>query len=508
MSHTIEVAAGGTTARLVPSAWSRNGPEDQQAFHRKLIQLQLQRADGSTPDLTTSYRRMALLEAVQPFGVPALQELERPRPTARSWSSNYGPHGWHRYVGRFPPHVIRSLLNHFGCGPDTQVLDPFVGSGTTAVEGRLLGVPVTGIEICPLSALIARTKAHFPDQPDGLLEVAGHLERFYSQRWQAFVQGRDAAGLEHAEILAREGNPVPRFANIERWFGPEALLGASIVVEFSLGLEGTARDAVLCALSARMRSIGNVDVDVVRAEYRKQPRSNVRVERLVHNQLLKMARDVRAVSRTHGDLVGASGSVHIIEDSALDVDLPQASIDTVITSPPYGVESISYLRTHLLSYRALAAELQQDPYDERERTIGSEYLAQVHSSGPWRAEEVSPLFREFFSETGARVPQKQAARRLAMMRFFDDMDSLTERLSGWMKDGARMAFIVGNKKLGEHVIPTDRILGELFAAHGIEVTGRIEHKLKTNNSNSQVPWQERIIQQENILLCRRAGRQL
>ncbi len=507
MTHTIEARDGDATIHLLPSAWSRNGPEDQRAFHRRLIQLQLERADGSTTVLASSFRRLALVEEARPLGIPALQALEHPRPTARSWSSNYGPHGWHRYVGRFPPHVVRALLNHFGAGPGTRVLDPFLGSGTTAVEGRLLGVPVTGIEICPLSALISRTKALFPDRQIDLQGTAGQLAEFHAERWEAFLCGRDPARLEHAEILERPGNPVPAFTNLDRWFTPEALLGASIVVEFGLTLRGYLRDALLCALSAKMRSIGNVDVDVVRAEYRKQPRDHVDVVRLVGNQLRKMSRDLQAVFETHGDLLGPREQVCILEDSVLDAQLPEASIDAVITSPPYGVESISYLRTHLLSYRALAAELKHDPYDERERTIGSEYLAAVESPACWRAGELSPLFQEFFFTTVGQVAPKQRARRLAMMQFFEDMDGVARRLAGWMKDDASMAFIVGNKKLGDPIIPTDRILKEIFDAHGIQVTDRIEHKLKTNNSNSQVPWQQRIIQQENILLCRRARRQ-
>ena len=90
------------------------------------------------------------------------------------------------------------------------------------------------------------------------------------------------------EILQRAGNSIPHFTNVERWFSREALLGTSIAVEFGMQQEGFAREAVLVALSAKMRSIGNVDVDVVRAEYRKSPRTNVDVAKLVTRQLTRM----------------------------------------------------------------------------------------------------------------------------------------------------------------------------------------------------------------------------
>ena len=206
-----------------------------------------------------------MVEEVEGIGATAQHLLERPRSTALSWNSNYGSHGWHRYVGRFPPHVVRSLLNFFGANANTLVCDPFSGSGTTAVECRLLGIPFVGIEICPLSCLLTRTKAAFPPQPNILTDLAESFMIFYDAKWNDFLKGRQASLIAHTELLARDGNPIARFANVERWFTPEALLGTSIAVEFALSLDGFARDATLLALSSKMRSIGNVDVDVVRA---------------------------------------------------------------------------------------------------------------------------------------------------------------------------------------------------------------------------------------------------
>ena len=53
-----------------------------------------------------------------------------------------------------------------------------------------------------------------------------------------------------------------------------------------------------------MRSIGNVDVDVVRAEYRKTPRTDVNVAKLVARQLTKMAGNIAASLVSHAELIG------------------------------------------------------------------------------------------------------------------------------------------------------------------------------------------------------------
>ena len=488
---------------FLPSPFVRNGPPDQNSFHNRMLELQLLESSLPREDL---FRRLSMVEELMGSLPPAQHLLEEPKATAMAWNSNYGSHGWHRYVGRFPPHVVRALLNYFGADSTKVVCDPFVGSGTTAVECRLLGIPFVGIEICPLSCLMARTKASFPDDPQILVTTERNYADFYKNRWKEFLAGRSVSEITHSEILARNGNPVPPFTNLERWFTPEALLGVSITVEFGLKLKGFARDASLLALSSKMRSIGNVDVDVVRAEYSKQPRENVDVGRLVSRQLKKMSADIARSILSHTGLIDSGGSIRLLEASVLEVTLPEGSIDYVITSPPYGVEAISYLRTHLLSYRSLAALLKHDPYDSRDKTIGSEYLPKTSAQNAARIEAASATCRRFCRSTSEQKDKKDESRRTAMIQFFDDMLSVGEKLGKWVKDDGKVAFSVGNKRLGDEIIPIDIIVSELFANCGFVLVDAIRHKLKTNNSNSQVPWQEKIIQEESILIFSRQRR--
>ena len=486
---------------VLPAPFVRNGPPDQAAFHRRLLNLQI---DSMLP-VSDLNRRLSMIEKVEGFGHTSQHLLEKPRHVAVSWNSNYGSHGWHRYVGRFPPHVIRALLNHFGADSSSVVCDPFAGSGTTAVECRLLGIPFVGIEICPLSAMMTRTKAAFPNDPKSLFALTQKFISFYDARWKKFVGESDIAKIPHRAILERKGNSIPPFTNVERWFSREALLGTSIAVEFGMKQKGFAREAVLLALSAKMRSIGNVDVDVVRAEYRKTPRTNVDVAKLVVRQLTKMGRDISISLTSHSELIGSESDITVHEGSVLDIDLGKESVSHIITSPPYGIEAISYLRTHLLSYRSLIAYLDHDPYDTREKTIGSEYLIEIENDAGVRSNGRSQTCRIFFENNRQADNAKYRQRRAAMMQFCDDMLTVGERMARWLRPGGQLAFVIGNKRLGDEVIPMGTIVTELFATCGLQLVDTIRHKLKTNNSNSQVPWQEKIIQEEYIILFRKLG---
>jgi len=479
-----------------------NGPSDQKAFYEKLIDLQ-ENADLSI-DFSEYCSRLSMLQSVN--GTETAQYLmEAPKKTAKSWTSDYGTHGFHRYVGRFPSHVIRALINAFGATNRDTILDPFCGSGTTLVESRMLGVNAVGIEISPLSSMMSRVKSSFPLEGIRVSELVAELSSFYNDKWNSFVDNKEITEFSYEEILYRTGNKIAKFVNIEKWFSKDALLGTSIIVEFIMQKTGYIKDFITIALSSKMRSIGNVDVDVVRAEYRKEPRQNVDVLKLVVRQIQKMASGINSTLTACKNTITGAESIKIIEGSVLNAEIKPNSISHIITSPPYGVESLSYLRTHLLSFRALEPILGVDPYNFGDGIIGSEYLGDnLPDTGKFKVVSTSQTYKSYFEAIYNSANSKKEEKRIVMMmQFFEDMYEVVERFSRWLKPNGKVAFVIGNKKLGDSIIPTDKIIEEVFSFFGFKLVESIAHKLKTNNSNSQVPWQDRIIENEYIMIFER-----
>lgn len=77
--------------------------------------------------------------------------------------NQYLTHWIYPYKGKFHPQMIRGLLNIIGLEQGDTVLDPFIGSGTTAVEAQLLGINCIGIDVSPLCVLQSKVKTESID---------------------------------------------------------------------------------------------------------------------------------------------------------------------------------------------------------------------------------------------------------------------------------------------------------------------------------------------------------
>ncbi|MEA2070395.1 MAG: DNA methyltransferase, partial [Asgard group archaeon] len=78
--------------------------------------------------------------------------------TIREEKSLYLNHYMHPYKGKFHPKMVRSLINYVLPNEKGIILDNFAGSGTSLLEACYLGINSFGVEINPLSVLMANVK--------------------------------------------------------------------------------------------------------------------------------------------------------------------------------------------------------------------------------------------------------------------------------------------------------------------------------------------------------------
>lgn len=114
----------------------------------------------NTKDEEELRRKLAYFKFVKGKPTDYFQIIQKNR--TRS-VNQYLTHWIYPYKGKFHPQMIRALLNIIGLKQGDMVLDPFIGSGTTAVEAQLLGINCVGIDISPLCVLQSKVKTESID---------------------------------------------------------------------------------------------------------------------------------------------------------------------------------------------------------------------------------------------------------------------------------------------------------------------------------------------------------
>ena len=116
---------------------------------------------------SNSYRAVDEFEHVFVFWRPGITKIDRSRLTPNEWA-DWGSRGvWNirsvrrndRHEAEFPETLAERVIRLFSPS-DGVVLDPFAGSGTTAVVAKRLGRRWLGIEIDPHSAKLAAERVN------------------------------------------------------------------------------------------------------------------------------------------------------------------------------------------------------------------------------------------------------------------------------------------------------------------------------------------------------------
>jgi adenine-specific DNA methylase len=103
------------------------------------------------------------------------------RYTKRRSVNHYLTHWIYPYKGKFHPQLIRALLNILKVEAGETVLDPFIGSGTTAVEAQLLGINCVGRDVSSLCVLQSKVKTESVQAIDKIKEHSEEATTVFKQ---------------------------------------------------------------------------------------------------------------------------------------------------------------------------------------------------------------------------------------------------------------------------------------------------------------------------------------
>ena len=139
-----------------------------------------------------------MIQSTQSLGTPITPVGDSVPVDARpdfSLNGDLPRHGWYRFKEGFSAGLVSAFARDYLPPVAGRLLDPFVGSGTTAVEGARLGHFVDGIETSPFMAFMARVKTRDYSRTNGI-EVAALECLRQRQMAEAFILPRDSTLVE------------------------------------------------------------------------------------------------------------------------------------------------------------------------------------------------------------------------------------------------------------------------------------------------------------------------
>ncbi len=332
------------------------------------------------------------------------------------------------------------------------------GSGTVVRQATGLGLSAIGFDVDPLAVLMAQVWT--TPVADTLIEQMG----------SALIQRCESLGTEDV-VLPWIDDDRETEAFIEYWFSPaqrDPLRRLAFVLK-RLRDEGTCSET-LAAVNVLQLALSRIIVTKEQMASLARDTSHSRPHKVADQSdfdvLAGFARSLKSLRKRLSDNPATIGSKIGLGDARALSDVPDGSVDAVLTSPPY-LNAIDYLRGHRLSLVWLGHTASQIR-TIRATSVGAE-RAPDH---PNLDDSVKAIAASISGE--ADLPERF---RGMINRYAADLTLILSEISRTLKPGGKATLVVGNSFLKGALVRNAEGVCKAALLSGLQQAGRIERDL-------------------------------
>ena len=377
-------------------------------------------------------------------------------------------HSFHRYYGKLIPAIPNSFIKGFTNEGDL-IGDLFSGSGTVAVESKILNRDFVGCEINPLSHLISVVKTTSYD-----LELLNYMNNEIEAKLYD-VQYRKKIKI----------GKVPYCVNIDHWFKPEVqddLMYIKAIIDEVIS-NNVQKDFVMyknfyyCVISAIIRNVINADPATVFPGISKRIR-RLEKEGKIHKDAIKTFMNALKKRTKYFEIYNNSNSnINIINENSVTADLNKykGKVSLFVTNPPY-ISSVRYIETMKLEMYWLEYIKNSDEYGELAKVmLGNDKVTK---------KEYSTLTKTKYDEINKiidEINEKSSKDAYIVAKYFNDMEQIIIKMNTLLKENGKVVVKISDSNVKKTKVETGKFLSLIAENHGFKLNTVFLDKINENS---------------------------
>lgn len=408
-------------------------------------------------------------------------------------------HRWFTYPAGFSYKAVEHSMERYGVAQGQVVYDPFMGSGTTNLTAKTLGIDSVGVEAHPFVYQITKAKLNWNIETKHVKEFVYLVQKEFLQKSES-LRAKNLRD-EFPELILKCYQEKTLY---DLWALRE-------IIAYNLG-KGDIRDFFFVVVTAMLRTVSMAATGWPYIAPNKIKTTSLDKDVLTEFILLsnQMIRDVEEIKLWSRDRYKNSKHLLINGDSRnTESQIKNESVDHVFTSPPY-LNNFDYAdRTRLELYFWGQAKSWGDISQNIRTVLITSATTQIN-----RTDVRYEILKEFSKECPAVTKFiGESVEKLAELRktkggkksydlmvagYFNDMYKIIKDVYRVLKPDTKALFVLGDSApYGVH-IPTDQLIGDIgicvgFSSYEIEILRARGDKWKANPQRHNIPLREGIV---------------
>jgi len=370
-------------------------------------------------------------------------------------------HCYHNYPAMMIPQVARRLIREYSNNNTRLLFDPYCGTGTSLLEANLAGINAIGTDLNPLARLIAKTKTKLFNIRI-LKKTVNDIENYFSVFNHHNNLENDLFSQHNLNFKESQFDDfkIPNFKNIEFWFSNDVINKLAYIKHIIDNyLEEAIRDFFLVCFSETVRESSytrNNEFKLFRIprekinHYNPDPFDIFRAK--MYRNLKGLEKFIKIMTTNAVSNIYEFNTSEKIPDNVF-VD---SEIDLIVTSPPYGDSrtTVAYGQFSRLSNQWLGIKNANQIDNLLMGGNGS------YKSGYIEFDSARKELTELSEVDVKRYNDVQS--------FLIDYFNSINNISKFVKKGAFICYVLGNRTVKKINIPLDLITVEIFLNLGFE----------------------------------------